>query len=186
MKLVLNLATRSYPNRRALSLAALLSLAVLIVALLSNLIGWVKEDNHYRRLSGRLAVLEQSLEQQQSEPATIYTPAALEAQRTRISLANRLLEEDAFRWTALLDRFEAVLPAGIRLRTISPSFKDGRVSIAGWAEDLAVLRTMLDRLLASDHFSAVRLGRQSLVGDATTDAHVQFSLSLIWKEQAAL
>lgn len=182
MKLSLNLATRSYPNRRALAGSLLLLCFVLGVVLIHNTIGLLSESDHRQRLSQRLATLEQTLVQDNAKQTIAYSAEALEIQRSRILLANRLLEQDTFRWTALLDRFEEVVPDGVRLSSVSPRFKDGGVTINGSADDVPTLRKLLDRLLASEHFTAVRLSRQSRVKKDGHETVVQFSLSLLWKE----
>lgn len=189
MKLAINLATKSYPNRRALTAGGTLLLLLLGVFLVNNLIGLTAENNRTKQLIERFAALEESSGQTAAQAPVVaqisYSAEALVQQRQRIIVANRLLEEDAFRWTALLDRLEAILPEGVSLSSITPHLKDGVINISGESRDVPTLQVLLDRLLGSEFFFDVRLASQSRVkgGKGQSEAtQVQFNLSMIWKE----
>ena len=181
MKLSLNLATKVYPNRRALIVGTLLLLFVVSLSLTYALYGLLIDNNRHRLLTERMEELSRNAPVD-SAPLSTYSPEALESQRLLISLANRLLEEDNFRWTTLLDQLEEVLPVGVRLISISPSFKGGAVNITGTVRDIAVLRKVLDRLLASTYFSDVRLARQMRIDKQDSVMAVGFDLKLVWEE----
>ncbi|ALC17171.1 type II secretion system assembly protein PulN [Desulfuromonas soudanensis] len=162
MNLNLNLASRAYVNRQALFLCYTLLIALLTVFLL--LLG----NSYYRlhadngRIAAQLEEINRDLGFQGSASQEITSPAYQKLQE-RVALANQLLVKDSFRWTALLDHLEEVVTDGVRIRSIQPDYRQGGLKLIGVARGLGDLRSFLDRLIASPHFSEVFLLDQASV-----------------------
>ena len=55
---------------------------------------------------------------------------------SRATFANKIIQQWAFRWTALFNELETVIPYGVRLRTIRPRFEEGvRIRLGGMAKN---------------------------------------------------
>jgi type IV pilus assembly protein PilN len=160
MKLSLNLASRSYLNRRALygCYTFLLSLLVLLLAL--NLAFYFRSQSQARHLKERLAEFDKELAGRQ-ETAVDFSPAAYEEMLEEIAFANEILLKDSFRWTALLDRLEEVVPDKVIIRGIQPDYKNGSLNLTGEARRVEDLRHFLDNLIQSSNFSDVYLLQQA-------------------------
>lgn len=159
MKLTLNLASRSYVNERALSLGCLI-LSVLLVLLLifqgRSVLQQKQQNRDYRtEISSLEAQLSSKLPKQ-------FTKEQLAAQQETFRQAQDLLQRDAFRWTALFDRLEGLLPAHVSLSHLTPNYQKGSLGIEGVARQLGDLQQLLDNL-NRDNFEQVFLTAQSWV-----------------------
>ncbi len=162
MKLDLNLASRAYVNRRALYLcyALLVALLVLLLLILGN--SYYRLHAYNGQITAHLEEINRDLGLQGSATEEISSPAYQQLQE-RVSFANLLLAKDSFRWTALLDNLEEVVPAGVRIRSIQPDYRQRALTLVGVARGIKDLRSFLDRLIASPHFSDVFLLDQASV-----------------------
>jgi Tfp pilus assembly protein PilN len=138
----LNLASRPFRNER-LPLV-LVSLAALALAVLTVRHIVVLKD----LLPGRVSALdrealgfEQELAGLRQEADRLRGPKP-DPERLRQWTALRgLVDKRAFSWTTLLSSLEEVLPIGVRLVSIAPQLKDGKVTI----EISAIARRFEDR-----------------------------------------
>ncbi len=181
MKLHLNLASRCHLNRRGLyAIYAGLGLLLSLI-LLFNVAHYLRLQQHGRQVRAHLAELEQNAPRQ-SGPEEI-SPARLAQLRAEVAFANEVLAKDAFRWTELLDRLEEVLTEGITIRAIQPEYKSGSLKLAGTARGVPGLRTFLDRLLGSPHFTEVLLLDQAVakVKDSQEREREALEFSLVLK-----
>lgn len=160
MKLSLNLASRSYVNRRALYALYAFLFALLIFLLVLNLGFYVRSQAQARQLNERLAEFDKDLAGRQ-ETSNGFSPAAYEEMLEEIAFANEILVKDSFRWTALLDRLEEVVPDKVIIRGIQPDYKSASLNLSGGARKVGDLRRFLDNLIQSSHFSDVYLLQQS-------------------------
>lgn len=160
MKLSLNLASRSYLNRRALYAMYAALITVLVLLLTLNLGFFLRGQFQARQLKARLAELDQELAGRQ-EVAKGFNPDAYDKMLAEIAFANEIILKDSFRWTALLDRLEEVVPDKVIIRGIQPDFKEGSLSLTGEARRVVDLRQLLDNLIHSPDFSDVYLLTQS-------------------------
>jgi Tfp pilus assembly protein PilN len=167
MKLTLNLASRTYLNRRALyGMYAVVS-AMLLLLLALGVFLHLRNQAQLRQLGEHLAALEQEAAgMAKAETGSVFTAAAYEKLRTEIRLANEILAQDSFRWTALLDRLEEVVPKTVAISAIQPDYKGNSLNLAGLAKDVGDLQLFLDNLIASTSFSDVYLLQQSRLKEA--------------------
>ncbi|MFA5516514.1 MAG: PilN domain-containing protein [Desulfuromonadales bacterium] len=181
MLLRLNLASRTYVNRRALYGFYAIFGGLLILLLLFNLDYLWRLRAHGGKIAVQLAEVELKLDQRGVADPDI-APDAWERRRREVAFANEILLRDGFRWTEMLDRLEAVALDGISIRVLQPDFKKKSLSLSGDARGVRELRQFIDRLLAAPSFSEVYLLNQSTVKvmDALGGEHqgIAFSIDL--------
>ncbi len=182
MKFNLNLASRRYLNKRALKNGFIAAVCLLLL-----LGGWqinaLVAGNHTLQLTQeRLQELQGRIEKLRGGPQKTLTVAQRAALEKEFSVATELLAQDAFRWTALLDRMEKLLPAGVSLSGFSPDYKKNVLALTGRARSLKEMRLFLDRLLKDKGFAQVYLKNHSRItvtdyADTEREA-ISFSLQL--------
>jgi type IV pilus assembly protein PilN len=181
MKPSLNLASRTYLNRRLLYVGY----TVAIFLLLSGLAGfgyyfW----NSYQTSRSIHSTIDQMQQQSLAAKGGAAVPFSTEEyQRVlkRISFFNAALEKNSFSWTHLLGRLEVLVPNGVGLSSIQPDFHGRSLKITGLARNLDKLQGFLDNLLAAKDFSAVYLlnqARQSPAKGRTGGEELSFSIVL--------
>jgi hypothetical protein len=161
----INLATRPSYNVRLVRACcgALIALGAALTAF--DAIQWV-------RLRGRDAVVRQQAEEADREARRLQADARqvrqsvnreqLAATEIAAAEANQLSGRRMFSWTRLLNQFEAMLPSGVRIASITPQVDQaGRllVAVAVVSRRVEDLDTFIDALEASGGFSEV-LSRQ--------------------------
>lgn len=164
MKLTLNLATRTYLNRRFLYGAYAVLTTVLVLLLALNIFLFVRSWTHARQIRGHLAELEHEVRISQGEGGKVVTQADYQKLLERIAFANEILDQDNYRWTALLNRLEEVVPDNVAISGIQPNYKEKTFSLTGAAKGVGDLQLFLDNLIDSPHFSDVYLLQQSRAG----------------------
>ncbi|MDX9708946.1 MAG: PilN domain-containing protein [Trichloromonas sp.] len=178
MKLTLNLAGRTYLNRRALRFAygVVAFFLLLVLGMLSY--GYLRD---YRQL----AQVGQWLLELETRGGIASAPArpplsGPERERllSEVDFANGILRMDGFRWTRLLDQLEEVLPETVGIQAIRPDYAQGSFSLTGQARDLDALRGLLDNLSASPEFSDVYLLQQALRENPAGGSVIGFSLEV--------
>ena len=157
MKPTLNLATRTYINRRGLYLFYGLILAVLTLVLLLNASLYLRSRSETARIEERLAELDRQVRAERGREVEGFSAEAMEALAEDIAYANGILRRDAFRWTVLLGRLEEVLPKEVLISSIQPDYEERSVRLVGVARKVKDLRHCLDKLIASPNFSDVLL-----------------------------
>jgi len=159
MKLSLNLASRSYVNQRALKQLYLLLCLLLLLLLAFQVKSCLVSRDEINAVQNSLHELRQQLhgELPESLPAE-----QIQAQQQRYLYAGKLLQRDAFRWTALFTRMENLLPDGVSIRSFTPDYQERELVLIGVARDLADLRKLLDKLHA-DSFQQVFLQSQNRI-----------------------
>lgn len=134
MKTKFNLATAPLENnRRFITGSALLGiLAIAAMAFLSLHAVRVRRANREMRTDiDRLqAQIRVSQREQESLRDSFKSPQAVEALK-RSQFLNGLIEERTFPWTKMFADLERILPAGVRVISISPQMdKDGKLKVA--------------------------------------------------------
>lgn len=160
MKLTLNLASRTYLNRRALVTFYWILTAALLGLLAFNLLFFYRSQVQAQQIKARLEELDHDLAKGQGEAQT-FNQQAYEELLTQVDAANDIITKDSFRWSDLLGHLEQLVPEGVALRSIQPDFKDSSLELQGVAKDIPQLRTFLDLLVADE-----RLGQATLLQQA--------------------
>lgn len=159
MKLTLNLASRRYVNERALKWACLFLSFVLLLLLMVQAQTYLQSREQALKYKTTIEKLEQQL---RGKVPKRFTKEQIVAQQHDFSQAENLLRKDAFRWTALFDRLEDLLPENVSIRSFSPNYKEGSLVISGVAKNLIDLQDLLDNLHA-DSFQQVFLRSQNQI-----------------------
>jgi len=163
MKPQINLASRSYINRRGLNaLYAVLTVLFLLLLILSMRTLFSLQARQ-SQTETHLAEVRQTLGYLKNDKNAKQTTSELAALRQEIAWANAILLQDSFRWTALLGHLEEVITETTRIRAIQPQFKEGSLKISGVAKNVTALQDFLDRIVASPDFTDVYLFSQSRV-----------------------
>lgn len=165
-----NLATRPFYNERLAAilvwgLAAIVAVITLAnVARLSSLWG---RDAELRQEAAQNEQRAAELRQQAQQARSRVDPAHLRRIASSAREANALIDGRTFSWTELFNRFEATLPAGVRLASVQPSrAEDGRfvVRIAVVARNVDEIDAFMEALEARGGFRDV-LARQESVDE---------------------
>lgn len=178
MEIKLNLASKPYLNRQSVRLWLFLACSFMLLLLAVN--GYYGYQS-YRQLSlfeSRFLELEGQVSAVEKVPAG-YTSENYAVVVGKVALANDIVAADQFRWTALLSRFEELVPADVSIRTIRPDFKERSVQLTGIARDVSAMTRFVDNLLTSEHLSHAYLQRHAeveLKRGGRSQFHVGFSL----------
>jgi hypothetical protein len=124
-----------------------------------------QNNEHAREMRQRAQVIRQSINQ-----------AQLEAVRISARDANALIDRRAFSWTALLNYFQATLPADVRVATVTPQIDDnGRmlVAISVFARRFDDLSEFQDALEATGAFTDVLSRQLGQEEDGSLRAEIQ-------------
>jgi type IV pilus assembly protein PilN len=157
MKISLNLATRTYVNRRALyALYALL--AVLLVFWLGlGFSSWQKDHTEIGRLEEQLQQVREQLGGLGDEGAPPFDSTDYQVLLDDLAFADDILARDAFRWTRLFLRLEQLLPEGASLRSLRPEHRERALSLTAVARGNEQMNRFIDQLMASEDLNQVYL-----------------------------
>ena len=179
MKYSINLASRSYVNRKALYLGYLVCGAVLLVTLIFNISYYFSLRSQIRTSETRLQELEEKiLASQGADDVAGYSAARYDKVLDDIQLANTIIERDSFRWTALLNQMEAVVPGSVKIKTITPDHEKKTIALSGSARELKDMKRFIDRLIKSKHYGDVLLLQQSVEETGGIETGLKFSIEL--------
>jgi hypothetical protein len=178
MIIKLNLASKPYLNRQRIRLWLLLSCSCMLLLLVINGYYGYQNFRQLRLFESRFLELAGQASGVQGTPEG-YTPENYAVVRDEVVLANEIVAADQFRWTALLSRFEELVPADVSLRTIQPDFKEHSVRLAGVARDVSAMTRFVDNLLTSEDLNQAYLQSHGEVKSdpgGISQLHVGFSL----------
>jgi type IV pilus assembly protein PilN len=169
----INLATRTYLDRRLVNRIGVCLAALLLMLLAWNINRAAWSYGELRRLRADIAADEGRLN---SRPQGVSEKEYTGLLGT-IGFYNEIIGRKAFNWLGLLEQMEQVTPDGIALSALSPDRKSGAVKIEGRARNYAQLRVYLDKLEDSKVFTSIMLLSHTniIVGERTKA--VQFSIS---------
>ena len=132
MRVAINLASRQFadlaPVLKNLRIAmGALALAAIALAFGLHAIHDRAEAARQRAhsLDGKIAQVTRERQQYQ---AMMQQPDNARTLQQAESL-NQLFDEKAFSWTLAMEDLETVLPAGVQVNTLEPTFKDGQISV---------------------------------------------------------
>ncbi|MCM2264510.1 MAG: PilN domain-containing protein [Desulfuromonadales bacterium] len=175
----LNLASRTYLDRRSVRRWLLLVGGLLVLLLAVNLLYAWRNLQQLRQVDGRLTEIEGKLASQRGSTA-IYTPESFARVMREIAAANKMIDADQFRWSGLLGRLEELLPDDVAIRTLTPNYKERSLQITAVARDTAAMTELLDVLLTSTDMSQVYLLNQA--SSEQPDGELVVSFSIVIRE----
>lgn len=174
-----NLSTRPFYNERAVR-TMLAVLALVAVGLtIFNVVELLRLERAGRDARQTVAQNAEQAREMREKAQVIrqgINQAQLEAVRVSARDANALIDRRTFSWTALLNYFQATLPADVRIAGVSPQIDDdGRmlVAVTVFARRIDDLSEFEDALESTGAFSSVLSRTIGTEEDGTTRAELQ-------------
>lgn len=118
-----NLSTRPFYNVRIVQAAVGLLALIVFVATVFNVWQIVRLTSSQRTLGAQAQAAEQEAARLRAEAEQIrrrIDPKELEIVAKAAAEANGIIDQRTFSWTSLLTYLETTLPAGVRIKTITP------------------------------------------------------------------
>lgn len=176
MEMRLNLASRSYLDRRSARRWMLLVAALLAVLLAVNSLYAYRSWQQLQQVDARLAEAGEKLAARHGQVRESFSAEAYAQVMGRVAAANELIAAEGFRWTGLLGRFEGLLPDQVSIRSLQPDFKERSLKVSAVAADVPAMTAFIDALLASAEQRQVYLLSQGPEDLPDGSPAVQFSL----------
>lgn len=169
----INLATRTYLDRKLVNRIGTGICAALLVMLAWNINSAAWSFGELRRLRADNASYENRLN---SRPNGVSEKDYTSLLGT-IGFYNEIIGRKSFNWMGLLEQLELATPEGIALSSLAPDMKKGDIKIEGRAKNFAQIRLYLDKLENSKVFTSIFLLSHSEVAVGERTKAVQFSIS---------
>ncbi|MDA8430699.1 MAG: PilN domain-containing protein [Geobacteraceae bacterium] len=173
MYFTINLATRTYLDRRLVNRLGAGICVVLLLMLAWNVNRAAWNLGELRRLRTDISSYENRL---RSRPNGVSEKEYANL-LGNISFYNEIIGRKTYNWMGLLEHLENTLPDGIALSLISPDMKSGEIKIEGRAKNFAQIRSYLDKLEDSKAFTSILLLSNSTIAVGERTKGVQFSIS---------
>ncbi len=130
----LNLASRPFRDYRPVYAAVVIMAMLTAFLALNNADTFLHYRTETRTTRANIARLEGQIADEQRQAAALtqrLKGVDLKLLASQTEFANSQLAERAFSWSELLDRLERVLPADVRLQSVTPAFeKDGLIHLS--------------------------------------------------------
>ncbi len=174
-----NLSTRPFYNLRTVRVVLGIAAAIVIALVLFDIVRILKLSVSQRSLGASATeaeaqavrlLAEADRTRKQTDPVELQTVASAARE------ANVIIDRRAFSWTELFERFEATLPADVRITAVQPNvLTDGTVRIgvvvqARRAEDLDAF---VEALEASGAFRGALTTQEATDGEGLLTASVE-------------
>jgi len=178
MELRLNLASRFYLDRRSVRRWLLLLGSLLMVWLAVDLLYGYRCLLQWQQAGAYLEEIDKRQARERGVEVSSYTPEKLVKVKEQIGAANQIIIADQFRWTALLSRFEALLPEDVAIQSLKPDYGKRTLQLTLIARDTTAMTELLDTMLNSEDMGQVFLSSQSESNKESGEGLVQFSLTV--------
>lgn len=166
----INLATRTYLDRRKFNIIAGAACFVLILLLFFNISMVAGNAGKLSRMGKEIGLY--SGKDTGSVPQKDYQEVV-----SRITFANEIIAMKTFNWMSLLDGLESVVPDGVAISAVDPKPKTGDLGIAGAARSFSGLQQLMENLENSSYFTDVYLTGQSAISVGETQKGISFSIN---------
>lgn len=172
MQLKINLATKSYINRKQLNLAFAAALGLLVFLCLIQIKLYISNAEEIKRL----ADIKASVDANSRKIPGKFSEEEYAKVITEIQFANSIIDRKSFEWVELLNRLENVVPSGVSLTSVTPDTKESKLKLSGISINLGRIRQFIEQLEESDYFSDVFLEKQEQKDNEDLNA-ISFSIS---------
>lgn len=166
----INLATRTYLDRRKFNTIAGIACVVLILLLFFNITMVAGNAGKLSRMGKEIGLL--SGKDTGSVPQKDYQEIV-----SRIKFANEIIAMKTFNWMSLLDALEAVVPDGVAISGVNPKPKTGDLGLSGAARSFTGLQQLMENLESSSYFRDIYLMSQSEISVGETQKGISFSIN---------
>ena len=173
MQFTINLATRTYLDRRLVNRVGAGIGAVLLLVLAWNINHAASSLGELRRLRADIKTYETRLSSRPSGVSEQEYKRLLDS----IGFYNEIIARKTFNWMGLLEQLEHVTPEGIALSTLAPDKITGVVKIEGRAKSFLQIQDYLDKLEDSKVFTSILLLSHAEIAVGERTKGVQFSIS---------
>lgn len=181
MKFEINLASERYWRVRIIQGGLYLLSGIFLVTALIGIQDLLIYRGEIANLEDRLNKLTQQ-EAKLDEELNREDPGPSEEEVStlafEVSIANSLIRQKSFSWTALLTDLERAIPKNISISSIQPHFNEAKISLSGIALSLEDLTNLIIKLEGSPVFEGVFLNNQR----ETEKGFVQFSINLVYNQ----
>jgi Tfp pilus assembly protein PilN len=184
MKLQLNLSTSALENKRPflVGAGALGAIGLLILLGFGHAAYTSWHNNRELRIDiDKWQTQVRTLQAQQNELANYFQEPGSKEILDRAAFLNSQIDARSFPWSKIFMDLEPVLPAGVRVVSISPKMDNGRVSVdltIGAGTDEQKLK-FIEALEKSHAFSNIRL-RDDRRSDQINTDKIQLILSAVY------
>jgi type IV pilus assembly protein PilN len=173
MRFTINIATRTYIDRKLVNRAGYALLALLLLLLVWNVSRTFWSVGELRRLQSDNKSYENRLN---SRPNGV-SEKDFNRLQADIRFYNEIIGRKSFNWLGLLEQLETATPDGIALSALAPDRKKGEVKLEGHARSFAQVRSYLEKLEDSKVFTSVLLHSHSEVTAGERAKGINFSIS---------
>jgi hypothetical protein len=173
MRFTINIATRTYLDRKMVDRVSYAVLAILCILLAWNISRTFWSVGELRRLHVDNASYESRLN---SRPSGV-TEKDFTRLLSDIQFYNEILGRKSFNWLGLLDQLEGTTPEGIALSSLAPDRKTGELKIEGHARSFAQVRSYIEKLEDSKAYTSILLLSHSNVAVGEKAKGVNFAIS---------
>ncbi|MGA2192629.1 MAG: PilN domain-containing protein [Nitrospirota bacterium] len=158
MRIKINFASKEYLFARKIYLVLTAALAASVVVFIVNYTDYTYSASRRAALTAQLGLqkkLDDAFDKKLSEARkkaaeTDVKAAALQAQFANMAIATR-----AFSWTEFLNRLEEVVPKGVCITGLRPSFASLDIDVSGNAISMDQLTEFMDRMTKSPYFEDI-------------------------------
>jgi len=129
----LNLASRPYRDYRPVYAVVVAMSLITAFLMLNNVETYYRYTRDTRSTRTRIATIEaQTQQERQREQMVQQRIKGLDLARlsAQTSFVNAKLAERAFSWSMLLDELESILADDVRLLSVAPSFREGKIDLS--------------------------------------------------------
>lgn len=169
----INLATRTYLDRRLVNRVSAGIGAVLFILLAWNISRIAWHLGELRRLRADITAYESRLDSRPNGVSEKDYTGLL----ANIGFYNEVIARKSFNWMGLLEQLELATPEGIALSAVAPDKKIGDIKIEGRAKNFSQIKVYLNKLEDSKVFTSIFLLSHSDVAVGEREKGVQFSIS---------
>lgn len=174
MQFKINLATRTYIDKKKLDGALAATLILLAFLLLVQIKICAFNADEISRLDSTLTSAE-TRKGKGSE--TVFSEHDYTALLTEIAFANSIIERKAFGWISLLNRLESVVPDGVTLSSVEPDNKERSLSLSGGSASFKKIQLFMENLEDSHYFHEIYLLKQDQSKEADMQRSISFTIT---------
>jgi type IV pilus assembly protein PilN len=173
MQFNINLATRTYIDKRLVKQVCYGTIAVLLLLAGWNITRFSWNMGEQRKISAEVLELEKRIS---SKPAGV-SDKDFALQQAQIAFYNQIISQKSKNWLKLLDLIESVTPDGISLSVLNQGKKDDELNLEGHAKSFAVMRKYLEKLEETKAFGSVILHSHQNIVIGEKGRGVSFKIS---------
>lgn len=190
MKIRLNVATKPLEShRRFIAGATLLGVVglVALVMLSTSVYRTWRQNRGERATIDRYENQLVAMRGERQQLAGFFDSSKTKTVMDRAAFLNSLIDQRSFPWTKIFTDLEKVLPPGVRVVSIAPKMRNGKVDVklvVGATDDKGKIK-FLDALQSSPAFSQVRVNSETRATESEGADQVDVDLDAVYSGATA-